>query len=133
MLRAGAVTLVAIVALGGPVGVAATTRTHLAITVYPKGLDGAGAHSYSLRCGPAVGTVPHPGKACELLARLKRPFAPVPSGTMCAQIALGPQEAVVRGTLVGQRVTATLSLRNSCEIDRWHRVAAVVPGFGASG
>jgi hypothetical protein len=73
--------------------------------------------------------VPNPPKACRVLASLAHPFAPTPPGTICSDIALGPQQAVVTGVLRGARIHAVLRVRGSCEIDRWRRVAAVVPGF----
>ncbi|MGZ4387909.1 MAG: SSI family serine proteinase inhibitor [Gaiellaceae bacterium] len=86
---------------------------------------------YRLGCNPATGTVPQPARACRVLARLAAPFAPVPPHTVCAQISLGPQEAVVTGLLRGRRIEAHLDLQGSCEIERWRRVSLVVPGFPA--
>ena len=104
-------------------------QTKLAIDVYAKGVAAGGARHYALRCGPAMGTVPRPGKACLVLSRLRDPFAPVPKDEICTQIALGPQEAIVAGTVAGRRVYARLRLNDGCQIERWRRVAAVVPGF----
>jgi Subtilisin inhibitor-like len=107
-------------------------QTHLAITVYPRGGVRGGARRYSLQCKPARGTVPRPLRACRTLAGLAHPFAPVPPRTICAFIVLGPQEAHVTGVLRGARVDARLSLRDTCEIDRWRRVRTVVPGFSGA-
>jgi len=85
-----------------------------------------------LTCNPAGGTVPRAARACRVLARLARPFAPVPPRTVCAQVTMGPQEAVVTGTLRGRRVAAHLNLRGSCETARWRRVYLAVPGFPAA-
>lgn len=109
---------------------AAAPAAHLVISVYPQGRGGA-VQRYTLRCGPPRGTVPDPARACMVLARLPRPFAPVPKATVCSQIALGPQEAVVVGVAHGRRVSAVLRLRDSCQIDRWRRVRSIVPGFPA--
>jgi hypothetical protein len=108
---------------------AAAPQTHLAISVYPKGKGTALVQRYRLGCDPARGTVPNPARACRILARLPHPFAPVLRGSICADITLGPQEAVVSGVLPGGPVAAHLDLRGSCEIERWRRVRAVVPGF----
>ncbi len=113
---------------GGGVA-AAPLPTSLSITVYPNGIGAAGAHRYVLRCGRPGGTVPNPSLACRTLARLAHPFAPTPPGPTCSYISLGPDEAVVVGRLRGARVDARLTVRNSCEIARWRRLAAVVPGF----
>ena len=109
----------------------AAPATRLSISLYPEGRGGTVQH-FTLRCGPARGTVLDPARACAALARLARPFAPVPKGTVCTQIALGPQEAIVTGVVRGRRVSAYLRLRNGCEIDRWRRVRSIVPGFPAS-
>jgi len=108
----------------------APPSTRLLVTLYPQGPGAPGtARHYVLRCEPAAGTVPRPARACRLLLRLPRPFAPVPPGTVCSQLALGPQEAFVSGRLRGAQVNAHLVVRDSCEIARWRRLAAVVPGF----
>lgn len=107
----------------------ATSPTRLAITVYPAGIGDLPVHHYFLRCEPAAGDVPNPVRACRVLAELRNPFAPVSPGTNCSEIALGPQEALVTGRVRGRSVRAHLTVRNSCEINRWRRVAAVVPGF----
>jgi hypothetical protein len=125
-----AVVLLSAALVGVGVGYAAAQpQTRLAITVYPHGPGRTGVRHYTLRCGPAGGTVPHPAIACRTLAGISNPFAPVPPGTICSQIALGPQEAVVSGRLRGAPVTVHLSVRDSCQIERWRRLAPVVPGF----
>jgi hypothetical protein len=48
---------------------------------------------------------------------------------MCADFVLGPQEATITGTYLGASVNAHLVLRNSCEVNRWRDLRAVVPGF----
>jgi hypothetical protein len=64
-----------------------------------------------------------------MLGRVSDSFAPVPAGTICSSLALGPQEAQVTGMVRGHRVNATLTVRDSCEIERWRRLRAVIPGF----
>lgn len=103
-------------------------NTRLAITVYPDGIGRPGAHRYKLSCDPPSGTVPQPERSCRVLARLAAPFAPIPPGTVCGQIVVGPQEARVTGKLGGRRIGAVLSLRDTCEIERWNKLRAVVPG-----
>ncbi len=122
--------LVAAVLLGAGASYGAVPpATQLSIVVYPNGIGAAGVQRYVLRCGPAAGTVPHPLLACRALAKLAHPFAPTPPGTYCTDIAIGPQEATVKGRLRGALVNAHLSVQGGCEIERWRRVAAVVPGF----
>jgi hypothetical protein len=80
------------------------------------------ARSYTLRCNPAGGTLPHPAAACRRLARSKAPFAPTPKDTACAQI-YGGQVALVRGRFRGRPLVARFSRTDGCEIARWNRVA----------
>lgn len=124
------VVLLAAAAVGIGACHAATPRaTRLSITVYPNGIGATGAKRYTLRCNPTGGNVPNPARACAVLASLDHPFAPTPPNTICSDIALGPEEAIVKGTLRGSRVAAHLRVRDSCEINRWRRVRDVVPGF----
>jgi hypothetical protein len=123
-----AVTVASLLTAGGCLG-SAPAGTSLSITVYPGGAGSADAKHYHLRCAPAVGSVPKPGIACRTLAGLSDPFAPVPPQTICSALALGPQEATVKGRLRGKAVDAHLTVRDGCEIERWRRLADVVPGF----
>jgi hypothetical protein len=103
----------------------------LHITVWPQGTDG-GYHAWTLRCGAAVGgTLPHRSAACRKLARLNRPFAPVPSDVACSEIFGGPQVALVTGTFRGHRVRARFNRRDGCEIERWNRVRFLFVGAAA--
>lgn len=118
-------------ALLGAVGARAATpaATALAIAFYPHGLTQPQVERYWLRCGPAAGTVKHPVLACRTLASLDHPFAPTPPGMFCTALAMGPEEAIVKGRLRGAPVYAHLRVQGGCEINRWRRVANVVPGF----
>jgi hypothetical protein len=65
--------------------------------------------------------------ACRAAERLDpRDFAPVPDDVACTDIFGGPQTARVSGTLRGERVAATFSRSNGCEIHRWDSVAALL-------
>ncbi len=109
---------------------AARPATSLSIVFYPNGLtEPAGAVHYTLRCAPAAGTVPQPGVACRTLASFVQPFAVTPRGTFCTDIAIGPQQATVKGRVRGVLVNTILRAQGGCEINRWRRVRAVVPGF----
>lgn len=105
--------------------VVSSPRTRLQITLYPRGREHSQVIHYRLTCDSSGGTVPHAAHACHMLARLAHAFAPVPRGTMCSDVMLGPQEAVVKGVLDGRQ----LDVRGSCEIGRWRALRAVVPGF----
>jgi hypothetical protein len=122
------VTLLALLA-ASTVHAATPPPTTLAIALYPKGMNRPGVEHFTLRCGPPGGTVPSPSAACRTLAGLAHPFAPTPPNTICTALAMGPEEATVRGRVRGARVWAHLSVQGGCEINRWSRVAAVVPGF----
>src|ERR671935_60090 len=70
----------------------ATISASLHITVWPQGADGA-RHSWTLRCNPVAGTLPHRATACARLAKIAHPFAPVPPGLACSDIYGRPQTA----------------------------------------
>jgi Subtilisin inhibitor-like len=101
---------------------AAAGGTSLHIAVWPQGAEGA-PHTWTLRCAPARGTLPHPGRACERLLAADAPFAPTPKGTACTMIYGGPQMARVTGTFRGHKVWTTFRRRNGCETARWNKVA----------
>jgi len=130
-LLATSIALVLVVGACG--GSAAASETKLSITLYPNGVGKPGVVHRRLNCNPASGTVPQPAAACRVLAHLAHPFAAVPVGTICSAIDTGPQVASVIGHVRGKAVRTRLNLRGSCEIGRWRLVAAVVPGFSASG
>jgi hypothetical protein len=104
----------------------AAVAASLTITVWPEGAPGP-SHTWTLRCSPAGGTLPARAEACRRLAALQKPFAPVPPGSVCAQIYGGPQTALVRGTYRGKAVRTFFRRRDSCEIARWKRVKFLFP------
>jgi hypothetical protein len=114
------VLLLALVAVAPAAAAGGTTA--LQIAVWPQGSEGA-PHLWTLRCAPARGTLPHPGRACLRLSKLAAPFAPTPPGTACTMIYGGPQMARVMGTFRGKPVKTTFRRRNGCETARWNRVA----------
>lgn len=128
-MRLALILVSIVVVFAGVASGAGFARTRLTITVYPAGIGRPGALHYWLGCDPTAGTVPQPLRACTVLSRLSHPFAPVPLGTFCTDIALGPEEATVVGRLRGVRVRAYLMVRGGCEIERWRRVEVVVPDF----
>ena len=78
--------------------------------------------------GAARGTVGDPAGACRRLQRLgKGAFAPTPPGVACTQIFGGPSTAVVTGWFLGRPLWVRLRRDNGCEIDRWQRVAFLLP------
>jgi len=110
--------------------------TALTITFWERGrAETAAPKRWTLRCGPVAGTHTRRAEACRKLNALKAPFAPLRDDVICTQIYGGPQQALVTGRHRGNRVWAQFSLRDGCQIDRFKRVAFLVPGFavGAGG
>jgi hypothetical protein len=101
--------------------------TSLNITVWPNGEGHLPKRSYTLRCAPAGGTLPHPRSACIKLGRLAHPFAPTPKDVACTDIYGGPQEALVTGRFRGHLIRARFDRKNGCEIGRWNRVSFLFP------
>jgi hypothetical protein len=106
--------------------------TSLNITVWPDGQGEPAKRTYTLRCNPVGGTLPKRAAACARLARMTRPFAPVPKNVACIQLYGGPQEALVRGRFRGRAVRAHFNRKDGCEIARWNRVRFLFPGAVAS-
>jgi hypothetical protein len=106
----------------------------LTITYWPDSANEAVKTRWTLRCGPAGGTLPRPARACtRLLAAGRGVFAPTSSGVACTQIYGGPQTARIVGTLKGRRVFASFSRQDGCAISRWDRISPwLVPAGGAS-
>ena len=96
--------------------------TSLQISVWPNGEDKTPTRSYTLRCAPVGGTLPHRRAACTKLMAMKAPFAPVRKDLACTQVYGGPAEALVTGRFRGARVRAHFNLRDGCEVGRWNRL-----------
>ena len=126
-LRVLGVSLIVAACLVSP-SPAATIDLH--ITVWPKGKEAGHAMTWVLGCGPAVGTLARPGRACRLLQTLRSPFTPVPPDEICTQIYGGPQVALVSGTVLGQRVWTYFKRTDGCQVARWNRVAFLFPAGG---
>jgi Subtilisin inhibitor-like len=110
----------------------AVAPTSLNITVWPNGQGEAPRRAYTLRCNPVAGTLPKRTEACAKLAKLNRPFAPVPKDVACIQLYGGPQEALVTGRYRGHTVRALFNRADGCEIARWNRVRFLFPGAVAA-
>ena len=114
-------------------GAATADETSLRISFWPEGNDekpaSAKPKQWTLRCEPPAGSHPQDAEACRKLKAMKQPFKPPRKGLQCTQQYGGPQEAVITGTYQGQRVFASLSLRDGCQIARFKRLAFLVPGF----
>jgi len=106
-------------------GKAAAISASLAISV-SLGRTEAPTKLWTLHCPPG-GTLPHPARACERLAAIDKPFAPVPRNVACTEIYGGPQVAEVRGTFRGRKVNARFTRTDGCEIARWNKVRFLFP------
>lgn len=107
-------------------GAGTEPNTALKVAYWEKGLPSIGVTDpiiWTLRCGPARGTLPRPGVACSRLAAGGRElFRPVPPDAICTQVYGGPQIARVIGVVEGKRVWATFSRTDGCHISRWNRL-----------
>ena len=121
--------LVAVIGCGTSAGAAGTTQ--LKISYWPEGPTAGPAQTWTLRCGPAGGTLPRAAAACQKLTGMTSPFAPIPRDAMCTEQYGGPQVAQIVGTFRGARIWTRLQRRNGCEIARFKRLAFLVPTFGA--
>ena len=108
-------------------GSAAASTTSLRITAW--GSPVATAQTWTLRCGPAGGTLPHPAQACRQLAQLRAPFAPLAKDIACTAIYGGPQRGRVRGIFRSARVDVAFNRTDGCQILRWSRVTFLFPIF----
>jgi hypothetical protein len=116
---------------GEPGGSDLIDPTELRVTVD----TGTGqTRTYTLRCDPPGGDHPDPEAACEALARMQAPFAPLPKGMLCTEVYGGPQTAKIEGTYRGVPTLAEFHRTDGCEISRWDAYAAVlVERGGAAG
>jgi hypothetical protein len=127
-------TLIAVVGCGAGSAAqnASTASTDLRITVWPNGREEGDAKKFTLRCGPAAGSLPKAATACSKLGTLSRPFTPVSGDVSCTEQYGGPQQALVTGRLRGNPVWAMFSATNGCQISRAKKIAFLLPGFGTS-
>ena len=82
--------------------------------------DGSEPVEYTLTCvGPVEGSHPRAQEACDHLAGLEAPFAPIPGDAMCAEVFGGPQTARVTGRWHGEEVDLELSRVDACRTSQW--------------
>ncbi|MBN1092556.1 hypothetical protein JKP75_08270 [Blastococcus sp. TML/M2B] len=90
--------------------------------------DGRAAETWTLTCvGFVEGSHPVAQAACDHLAGLERPFAPLPEDVMCSQQYGGPETARVLGRWGGEPVDLELSRVDGCRIAQWDALVPVVP------
>ncbi|MDN3481276.1 hypothetical protein QMA10_04980 [Arthrobacter sp. APC 3897] len=86
---------------------------------------------WTLNCDGASLTgssdAPDPAAACAVLAEKGTAlFAAPDANLMCTQMIKGQQRARVTGTVNGEAVDQTFSLRDGCQIGRWESLAALL-------
>ena len=90
--------------------------------------DGSGPQTWTLTCAGVVeGSHPQAQAACDHLAGLADPFAPVPADAVCSQQYGGPETARVLGRWHGEPVDLELSRVDGCRIGQWTSLVPVVP------
>jgi hypothetical protein len=90
--------------------------------------DGSAPVTWTLTCvGFVEGSHPQAQAACDHLAGLERPFAPLPGDVVCSQQYGGPETARVLGRWGGEPVELDLSRVDGCRIAQWDSLVPVVP------
>lgn len=112
-----------------PSGSPAAAGTSLTVEFLADGDTPSG--TWTLQCNGAdpAGTsdAPDPAAACAVLAGSGASlFAAPDPNLMCTQNIIGMQRAKVTGTVNGESVDRTFSLRDGCEIGRWENLTALL-------
>jgi len=90
--------------------------------------DGSAPVTWTLTCvGFVEGSHPQAQGACDHLAGMERPFAPLPEDVVCSQQYGGPETARVVGRWGGEPVELDLSRVDGCRIAQWNSLVPVVP------
>lgn len=90
--------------------------------------DGTPPESWTLVCAGFVeGTHPQAQAACDHLAGMTEPFAPLADDLMCTEQYGGDQTARITGRWAGQVVELDLSRRDGCRISQWDSFGPVLP------
>ena len=90
--------------------------------------DGRAPVTWTLTCvGSVEGSHPQAQAACDHLAGMERPFAPLPEDVVCSQEYGGPETARVTGRWGGGPVELDLSRVDGCRIAQWDSLVPVVP------
>jgi hypothetical protein len=112
---------------GGPmIPVPWVPRADLVITI--QNGPSAPVRRWTLTCGPAGGTLPHPFRACRVLSEVWNPFTPVRIGVMCPMIVYGPQLTTITGWWHRTWISVRFSRTFSCEAPQWYRILSAFPG-----
>ena len=91
--------------------------------------DGSEPESWTLTCvGFVEGSHPDAQAACDHLAAMDDPFAPLPADVICTEQYGGPQTARVLGRWNGEPVDLELSRTDGCRISQWDALGPLLPG-----
>jgi hypothetical protein len=91
--------------------------------------DGTEPETWTLTCvGFVDGSHPDAEAACEHLAAMEDPFAPLPADVVCTEQFGGPQTAHVLGRWNGEPVDLELSRTDGCHISQWDALGPLLPG-----
>ena len=98
----------------------------LSVSVDPDGSGAEKARTAEVTCEAAGDS-----EVCGAVAKLTADnFAPTGSDVACTQQFGGPETATVTGTLHGEKVDASFSRENGCEISRWQHVEPLLAAAG---
>jgi hypothetical protein len=95
----------------------------LTVTLDPDGDGPEAPREATVRCERGDAT-----PACE--AATTADFEPPPDDVACTQQFGGPEVATVKGTLQGERVDATFSREDGCQIARWETAKPLIEAAG---
>jgi Subtilisin inhibitor-like len=135
MRIAAGLVIAAVALVACSTGSARPTQTAtLTITFWADGSNASEKSKWTLRCGPAAGTLPRPARACtRLMAAGMGLFTPISPRVACTEIYGGPQAARIVGTIKGKRVFASFGRANGCHISRWDRLVPwLLPAGGTT-
>ena len=84
--------------------------------------------SWTLVCAGFVeGSHPQAQAACDHLAGMTEPFAPLADDLVCTEQYGGDQTARITGRWAGEPVELELSRVNGCHISKWDALGPVLP------
>lgn len=98
---------------------AAPAQVNLSITV-----AGSKALHWTIRCEPASGNIPDPGKACRRLLGQPAIFAPTSHHVMCPQVMTDAPAFFVTGIFRGVHIHDTI-VAGGCSLGKWAALHAI--------
>lgn len=107
----------------GSSGSAPAPKAALNITM--QGAPGTAARHWTLHCGPAGGTHPHPAATCAALLADKNPFAKPKRHQMCPMIMAGSKRILISGSWYGQTIHRTV-VDGGCDLALFTKLNQVI-------